>query len=194
MNISSLQNVIQNIRAKTGVDDMSARERLLVLGAGLAILGVLFYQFLLSPYIEARHRLLKSVELQERELVEIQLLKQEYSELRIEEGGIKANLAKRAKGFTLFTFLDQQAEKSQVKELIKYMKPSVISAEGGSLEESVVELKLQDVTLEQLVRFLNLTESEKNVVSIKRLSIQVSAKKQGYLDVILQIVTFMEAA
>ncbi|WP_136806699.1 type II secretion system protein GspM [Desulfosediminicola flagellatus] len=194
MNISSLQNVIQNIRAKTGVDDMSARERLLVLGAGLAILGVLFYHFILSPYIEARHRLIKSVELQERELVEIQLLKQEYSELRIEEGGIKANLAKRAKGFTLFTFLDQQAEKSQVKELIKYMKPSVISAEGGSLEESVVELKLQDVTLEQLVRFLNLTESEKNVVSIKRLSIQVSAKKQGYLDVILQIVTFMEAA
>lgn len=194
MNLSSLHNLIQSIRAKTGIDDMSVRERLMVLGAGLAILGVILYQFVLSPYLDARERLQNSIERKERELVEIRLLKQEYSELRIEEGGIKANLAKRAKGFTLFTFLDQQAEKSEVKKLITYMKPSVISAQGGSLDESVVELKLQDITLEQLVRFLTLTESEKNVVSIKRLSIQVSAKNPGYLDVILQIVTFVEEA
>lgn len=194
MNLSSLHNLIQSIRAKTGIDDMSVRERLMVLGAGFAILGVILYQFVLSPYLDARERLQNSIERKERELVEIRLLKQEYSELRIEEGGIKANLAKRAKGFTLFTFLDQQAEKSEVKKLITYMKPSVISAQGGSLDESVVELKLQDITLEQLVRFLTLTESEKNVVSIKRLSIQVSAKNPGYLDVILQIVTFVEEA
>lgn len=192
MKPSSMDSVIQTIRSKTGLDELSLRERVILITGAFIIVGIILFQFVISPYLAAKSRLLRSIQTKERELVEIKLLKQEYSELRIEEGGIKANLAKRAKGFTLFTFIDQQAENAKVKPQITYMKPSVIEAEGD-LDESIVELKLQEVTLEQLVKFLQLTESEKNVVSIKRLSIQTSAKKQGYIDVILQIVTFVEA-
>jgi len=40
------------------------------------------------------------------------------------------------------------------------------------------------------VLFLRLVESVDNVVSIRRISIQQSGREQGYLDVILQIMTF----
>ena len=69
------------------------------------------------------------------------------------------------------------------------MKPST-SEVDDILDETMVEMKLQQVTLEALVNFLRLVESEENVVFIRRLSIQESGDKQGYLDSIMQIVTF----
>ena len=51
-------------------------------------------------------------------------------------------------------------------EQIKYMKPSVIEGDNG-LDESVVEMRLEGVTLEKLTKFLQVTESDTNVVSVR---------------------------
>ncbi len=59
------------------------------------------------------------------------------------------------------------------------------------LQESIVEMKLQQISLKQLVDFLKLIESPEKVVSVKRISIQESGKEKGLLEVILQIVTFV---
>lgn len=192
MRIAILDTALETIKSKLGLEQLSAREQIILAVGGLFIAGVIVYQVIVSPYLDARSRLLNSIERKKEELAQIRQLKQDYSDLRIEEGGIKANLAKRSPGFTLFAFLDQQAERAKVKQQIKYMKPSVISGDD-SLDESVVEMKLEEVTLEQLVEFLRLTESDVNVVSIRRMSIQTSSREQGYLDVILQIVTLVEA-
>jgi general secretion pathway protein M len=192
MTIPSIDTTLGAIKEKIGLDQLSTRETITLAAGVVFIVCVVIYQFVLSPYIEARSSLQSSIVRKQTELVEIRQLQQQYSELRAEEGGIKANLAKRQSGFTLFTFLDQQAEKARIKPQIKYMKPSVISGDGP-LDESIVEIKLQEVTLERLVHFLRLTESDTNVVSVRRLSVQTSAQQEGYLDVILQIVTFVEA-
>lgn len=192
MKVPAIDTSLRAIQERLGLDQLSVREKVILAAGVFFIVGVVTYQFVISPYIDAHSRLQSSIVRKQVELVEIQNLKQEFSALRVEEGGIKANLAKREPGFTLFTFLDQQAEKSRIKQQIKYMKPSVISSDGP-LDESIVEVKLQEVTLERLVHFLRLTESSKNVVSVRRLSVQTSTKQQGYLDVILQIVTFVEA-
>jgi general secretion pathway protein M len=192
MTIPSIDTTLRAIKEKIGLDQLSTRETITLAAGVVFIVCVVIYQFVLSPYIEARSSLQSSIVRKQTELVEIRQLQQQYSELRAEEGGIKANLAKRQSGFTLFTFLDQQAEKARIKPQIKYMKPSVISGDGP-LDESIVEIKLQEVTLERLVHFLRLTESDTNVVSVRRLSVQTSAQQEGYLDVILQIVTFVEA-
>jgi hypothetical protein len=68
------------------------------------------------------------------------------------------------------------------------MKPSTVV--GDELNEAMVEMKLQQITLNDLVGFLRLVESDENVVFIRRFSVQESGDKQGYFDSILQIVTF----
>ena len=118
-------------------------------------------------------------------------MRQDYLLVKKEEGGIKERLAKRAKNFALFSFVDQQAEQAKVKGKIKYMKPTLLEGEGA-LRESQVEMKLQEATLPELVVFLKYIESNENVVSLRRISIQESGKEQGYLDVVMQIVTFVE--
>lgn len=187
------EKIVNQVKEKAGLDQLSSREKLALTFGAAVIAGLAVYQLAISPYLDYRARLVRSIEGQKQQLAQIQQMQQEYFELRKEEGGIKANLAKRPASFTLFTFIDQQAERSQVKEKINYMKPSVIAGDG-ELDESIVELKLQSVTLERLVEFLKLTESERNVVSIRRISIQTSTREEGYLDVIMQIATFVEAS
>jgi len=193
MEIAKFDNLLASVRARLGLDQLSARERMVLLAAGVLVAAFLVYQLLVSPYMDARDRLLGSIESKKAELAQIRQLRQQYLDLRAEEGDIKSNLAKRSPGFTLFAFLDQQAESADVKPQIKYMKPSLVTGGDGALDESVVEMKLENVTLERLVEFLRLTESDENVVSIRRMSIQTSARDEGYLDVILQFVTLMEA-
>ncbi|WP_163338235.1 type II secretion system protein GspM [Desulfopila sp. IMCC35008] len=186
------EKTLAGIRARSGIDQLGQREKVTLAVGVFFVIGVLIFHFMISPYFENRERLQKSIERKQKDLLEMRLLQQEYGELRKQEGGIKTNLARRQKGFTLFTFLDQQAAAADVKQQIKYMKPSVVEGDD-EFSESLVEMKLQEVDLPHLVRFLRGIESDVNVVSVRRISIQASSKEQGMLDVILQVVTFTEA-
>ena len=68
------------------------------------------------------------------------------------------------------------------------MKPST-SKGTGPYKESIVEMKLETVTMKQLVRYLERIESPQNVVNTKRISIKGNKKEAGYLDVVLQVLT-----
>ena len=168
---------------------MDGREKRVLLGGIIFVLCFFVLQLVIIPLLDVRTNLETSIEKKSRELEEIKQLKGEYRRLKVQEGGIQAMIAERSPGFTLFTFLDKQVTKAQVKKQIKYMKPSTLEG-NDNLGESMVEMKLQRTTLKDLVSFLLLVESEENVVSIRRISIQESGNKQGYLDVILQIRTF----
>ncbi|MDK9708461.1 MAG: type II secretion system protein GspM [Desulforhopalus sp.] len=186
---------LMKIRKISGIDSLSVRERW-VLFAGLGfILCFLAFQLVVAPFFEARANLQQAVERKKQELVKITELQQEYRTLRKAEGDVKARIAAREPGFALFTFIDRQAEKARVKKQISYIKPSTSSGEAGqALPETGAELKLQQITLEALVNFLLLVESEKDVVFIRRISIQENGNGQGYLDAVLQIVTFLKAS
>ena len=174
---------------KSGIDNLSTREKLVV-GGGLAfVVCFIVLQLAIVPFFDARSDLRSSIDRKTRELATIKELQLEHRNLKNEEGTIQARIQQRERGFTLFTFLDQQAEKAQVKKQIMYMKPSTVEGDTGYVE-TMVELKLQQVSLSALVSFLQLVESEQHVVFIRRISIQESGNVQGELDSILQIVTF----
>ena len=181
------------IREKSGYDQLDSRQRILLLCAVIFLLLFLAFQLAVSPFLDARERLRNTVHKKQEDLQQIQKLRQEYLLVKKQEGGIKDRLAKRPPGFALFSFVDQQAEQAQVKGKILSMKPSLLEGDG-LFRESLVELKLQEITLEELVGFLKLLESKDNVVSLRRISIQESGKEQAHLDVLMQIVTFVEAS
>ncbi len=184
---------LQTIREKSGFDQLESRQKILLLSVSFLLLLFFVYQLLISPYLDARARLLNSVQRRQEDLQQIQKLRQDYLLVKKQEGGIKERLAKRPKGFALFSYVDRQADLANIKDTIQYMKPSAATGEGP-LKESLVELKMQETTLEGLARFLKIVESTENVVSLRRISIQESSKANGYLDVTMQIVTFVEEA
>lgn len=182
------KSVLQDIRLKSGIDKLNSREKWVLIGGIVFVLCFLVVQLVVVPIIDARIDLQKSIDRKKQELIEIKELQQEYRTLKSREGTIQARINQRGAGFTLFTFLDQQANEAQVKKQIKYMKPSTV--DGDELNEAMVEMKLQQIALSDLIGFIRLIESEEDVVFIKRFSIQESGDAQGFFDVILQIVTF----
>jgi hypothetical protein len=181
--------LLKDLWDKSGIDNLNNRERWVLYGGIGFVICFLIFQLALVPFFEARSNLEKSIARKQQELIKIRALQDEYLLLKSEEGTIQARINQRGTSFTLFTFLDRQANQAKVKKQIQYMKPSTV--EGvDELDEAMVEMKLQRITVEALVGFLRLVESEKNVVFIKRASIQESGDGQGYFDSILQIVTF----
>ncbi len=187
----SVKKYITEIREKSGFDTLEKREKTTVaIGIGFLLIFVIS-QFGVSPYLNARKKLNNSIEKKQSELVELKVLQQEYRGFKKQAGGIKEKLKGRESNFSLFSFLDKQASSAGIKELISYMKPSTVAGEEELLE-SVVEMKVQKITLKQLVDYLKLVESPDKVVSVKRISIQESGKEKGLLEVIMQIMTFVD--
>jgi hypothetical protein len=68
------------------------------------------------------------------------------------------------------------------------MRPSE-SAANELYKQSLVEMKLQAVSLGQLVRFLELTESPEHLVGIDRITVQENTQEDATLDVTLRMVS-----
>lgn len=189
---SSLSTLIEPLIEKTGWSRMARREKLLI-SALLVFAGcLLLFHFLFAPLLDSRQRLQKSLSNKRVELQEIRNLQKEYQSLQHQTGNIQERITKRPKTFTLFSFIEQQAAVAKIKEQISYLKPSEIEGDGP-LNESRVDMKLQRINLADLVNFLKGLESPKDVVFINRISIQEHGKDEGYVNAVIQIITFREA-
>ena len=168
---------------------LAKREKYLISLAVVIIVLALVIQLAIMPFVEKREQYNNNVAVKQKNLQEMMSLRQEY--LALEQGSdiLAQRLASRPQSFTLFSFLEKAAGDAGVKENIKYMKPSA-STGKGPFKESLVEMKLERITLGQMVGYLKLIESPGMLVSIKRISIQSNKKETQYLDAILQVLTF----
>lgn len=168
---------------------LAKREKYLVSLAACAIAVFLLFHLLIFPFFEKRDRMKRGVRSKEQGLREIARLSAQYQSYKRGSLGIKQVLSQRKKGFTLFSFLEKAAGNAQVKNHIKYMKPSE-SQSTGPYKESVVEMKLEGITLKQLVEYLHGIESPENVIRVKRISLKENKRESGYLDAVLQVLTY----
>jgi general secretion pathway protein M len=132
-----------------------------------------------------------NVAVKQDNLQQMVALRQEYLLLQQNSDTLAQRLTNRPKNFTLFSFLEKAAGDAGVMDNIKSMKPSA-STGKGPFKESLVEMKLERITLGQMVGYLRLIESPETLVSVKRISIQANKKETQFLDVILQVLTFTE--
>ena len=189
MKISLSSFNLQFLLEKSGWNRMAKREQIMVGGLAVVVVALLFFQFIFSPLLNSRQNLQKSVAKKQLELQQIHELQQQYRDLEIQSGDIQKRLSTRSKTFTLFSFIEQQANASGIKQKIEYLKPSKVEGEGP-LKESRVDMKLEKISLSELVKFLQGVESAKNVVSVNRISIQEQGKNQGYVNAVIQLATF----
>ena len=166
---------------------LSQREQWAVAAAGTALTVFLLLQFLVLPLVDRRERLEKGLVTRAQAVTEMRAMQDQYRALTSRSGSLAAALAAR-EGFSLFSFLEKNADDSGVREKIAHMKPS--ESTGSELfTQSQVEMKLQAVSLGQLVRFLERVESPAHLVGIDKIAIQEKTKEKGLLDVTLQLVS-----
>jgi len=170
---------------------LAKREKYFIALAVVVLVLALVIGLVIMPFFEKRELLQNNLAVKQSNLQEMIALHQEYLALQQDSNTLAQRLANRPQNFTLFSYLEKAAGDAGIKDNIKYMKPSA-STGKGLFNEALVEMKLERITLGQMVGFLRLIESPDNLVGIKRISIQSNTKETSYLDAILQVLTFTE--
>ena len=169
---------------------LSNREKMAIgIGIGFVAIFILF-QVAVFPFIDARERLQRQLASNTRSCNEIKELRLKYLELQNRVDTSKTQFDRRQRGFTLFSFLDRLAGQVGIKERITYMKPSSTKQKDTPYSLSLVEMKLNGLTMEQITSLLYRIETSPNMIHVRRLSLNKKEEKEGLLDVILQVETF----
>jgi general secretion pathway protein M len=167
--------------------NLNRREKYAVyLAAGL--IGLFFLvQFAVFPTIDKRDRLKRILQVKTEILQEMFDLKAEYDTLRRNEKISVGRFSERQKGFRLFSFLDRLAGETRIKDHITYMKPSTSIEKNTQYKITQVEMKLQNITMEQLVSYLYRIETSENIVNVKGISIIKTTKPPGFINTVLKV-------
>ena len=168
---------------------LGGREKLMIIAGGVAVALLLFYRFGLSPAFERLRALDRLVAIKEREAHELRSLRETYvAQKRLMEE-VNQSLAQRGQDFAIFSFLEDLATKTGIKDNIMYMKPA-LTTPGELFRESSVEMRLEGIALQQLTRYLYDIERAPQLLRVRRMQIKPRAADPDLLDVTFQVSTF----
>jgi general secretion pathway protein M len=168
--------------------NLGTRERLFIMGAGIVVLLTLLFVMVIDPMLAYSARLDKQIVAAQRELQDVNTLQQEYQRQKNVIDRINIQL-KRQKGFSIFSRLEELAKQTDTRSKILYIKPT-ISNPSDAYDEESVEIKMEDVTLEQLIKYLFQIENSPQFMKIKRLYIKPRQDNRQLLSVIFRVSTF----
>lgn len=147
--------------------NLQPRERLFVGGAGAALVLVLFFMLVIDPLFKRSAELDRQIVTARRQLTELRTMQQDYRRQKSVVDSINSQL-KKQQNFAIFSRLEELAGQTGIRNNILYMKPTVSTPSEVYNEESV-EIKMEGVTLAQLVHYLHQVENSPQLLKIKRL-------------------------
>jgi len=169
--------------------NLNKREKLAVYSAAVFIAVFAFSQLMIAPVFSKRNELRERMMSKQNTLTEMSKLRDEYLVIEKKAEISRQGFAKRPAGFTLFSFLDKLAGETGVKNRISYMKPSSTVEEASGIKLSRVEMKLQEININDLVSYLYGIESSDNMVIVKRLSITKAGQGNALISAVIQVET-----
>ncbi|NNG01638.1 MAG: hypothetical protein HKM93_19780 [Desulfobacteraceae bacterium] len=169
--------------------NIDKREKIAISAALVCIGLFIIIELAILPFFNNRDRLKQELILKQNEYTKMLLMRQEYLDVTKGVERSKSKLQRRRAGFRLYSFMDTLAGRTGIKANIAYMKPSTSTKKDSPYKFSLVELKLQSITMKQLIAYLYQVETSNNVITVKRISISKTEKKESLIDSILQVET-----
>jgi type II secretory pathway component PulM len=161
---------------------LAPRERLLLgLAAGvLVILSV--YNFVWEPLSTGGEHLARRIALRENELAEMQRQRETYLGLVRQLQANKAAISEGDPNFNLLAYLQNTIAQAVAREHIVSMNPSTKNR-GADYVEQLVEIKLTQVALPQLVDLLYRVEKGEHPLRFSRLQIKKRVNDPHHFEV-----------
>ncbi len=162
--------------------DLRSRERKIMTAIGALVLLAFIHMALVSPSLKKRTDLGRSIIRAEVQLKELRMLQGEYDQILEETKKIKQRMGGRPRDFELLPFLSQTANRLKLKSNLTSMKPSRRDIDT-SLAENMVELRLEGISLDNLVAYLYEIEKTGAGVAIASIRVQPESRLGGGLNV-----------
>ena len=175
-------------QARARYDKLEKRERILVQLAGALIALFLGYNLIVSPIAAYVSGLDERIAAKERDLAGVQRLVATYSLLKSDLNTAQHNTVPNEKNFSLFSVVEASFSKSVGHDKIGSITPEADKKLPDGLVQYSVQLKLNDVSLAQVVDALYAVRALRVPVGISNLHIERRMQNTHSFDVDLTCV------
>ena len=157
---------------------LNPRERWVVVG-GAIVLGLLFVWFaLLSPYLATLTTLDRKIAAAQRNLVRVSAMSEQIVQLRQR---LATADQRTSSGRPLFSQVESLTEQTGVREQLLAMRPQAATTQG-EFRQQLVEIRLEKLSLAQLVKLLHAVEYRSGGVQVKSLRVKPRFENRSELD------------
>jgi type II secretory pathway component PulM len=172
--------------------NLSQREQRVLIGAG--VIFVLMFLYLgVDSVLQRYEKLGDKIVTKRGEVQKISRLRTQYMEAHKQLEDIKAKLDQMEKGFSVLSFIEDLANRENIRENIGSVKPKKLPL-NDRYDENIVELKIDNVSLSKLVDFIFKIENSGYLLKVKRLRVKTRYDNRDLLNVTLQVTTYKKKA
>lgn len=167
---------------------LSLREKVIVVLGSALVLFALFWAVVIDP-VNAKTALLdKKIDYLQKRQVELSALSKRYDSLNAQLTAVKQKVV-HGKEFSILSHLETIAQSRGLKANITQMKPKP-GQNTRHYKESVVEIKMTKVDLDQIVGYLHEVENGAEPLRIKLLHLAPRFDNPDLLDANFDIASY----
>jgi len=173
------------------ISQLNQREQIFVIVGGLALVLALLYFAILSPYRNALNRFDQQIAARSVQLEEVKDLQSSYLGLKQQMTQVERLLDKR-RDFSALTFVENLVEQTAGRSNLLSMRPQASEQRNEFTLESV-EIKLEKLTLEQVLELLAGIEAADIPMQVKNLYLKQRFDDRTLLDTTMTVTALRRA-
>ncbi len=159
---------------------LTERERVVVV-SGLIILILLLGWFaLVNPYLKAMESLDRKNAAHRHSLIKVEKMRDQIIQLRHQLATVGNR--KKGKSRPLFSIVENLTEQTGVREQLLSMRPQPATVQG-KFRQQLVEIRLEKLSLAQLVKLLHAIEYRSGGIQVKSMRVKPRFENRSVLDV-----------
>jgi len=149
---------------------------------------IVIFQVFARPAISRVGTLTRVVSDKRQLLSELRAKSEQYKTISRELEKIRLEMGRQPEERKILSFVERVQKDSGLMQKVVYMKPSTMTVDDV-YEQITIEIKLQSITLDQLIQFLLKIESSELTIGIRTLEIKRGVRDSGLLDTTVQLVS-----
>ena len=165
---------------------LTRREKLLAGGLVIFIAAWSLFTAGVKPALARIETLNRVIFQKQQELEKLRARSKEYILIRDGLDNLRTKVASQQKTFELLPFLESLIEECGLAKNVATMKQQVLPIDSN-YSETIVEVRLEKLSLRHLVDFLGKVESSEVLARTKSLYIKRNATNKDLLDLVVEI-------
>ena len=167
----------------------SPRERIIVAAGGALAAAALVFLLIVDPLMATIDKLDRQARRKAKDSQELALVAQDYLLKQARMAKLEARMPSSPAQFSLLAFMEEATTTAQIRDRIAGMQPQAPIVVQG-YQETIVDLRLDGVTLPQLLALLATIEQAPYEVQVRHLQMKPKYDNPINLDATLKIVTY----
>ena len=167
----------------------SPRERIIVAVGGAIVAATLIFMLIIDPLMASIDKLDRQAKRKAKDSQELALIAQEYLVKQARIGKLEQRMPDPPAQFSLLAFMEEATTTAQIRDRIAGMQPQAPIVVQG-YQETAVDLRLDGVSLPQLLALLVAIEQAPYDVQVHHLQMKPKYDNPVNLDATLRIVTY----